>query len=166
MTDLPKNDDLVRAANAGHLEPVRRLIDGGADPKSVDEHGLVPLLNFHPDVTRYLLDHGADPDLQRNENIATVILGVCCHFDCLRLMIEAGANVNRASVHNGETPLHGVAGGSDTRAVQLLLDHGANPNARTKPGMKTYGLWRDARMRGTPLHRAAAGAVQKSLSCC
>lgn len=38
----------------------------------------------------------------------------------------------------------------------MLLDQGSNPNTRTKLGMTTYGLWRDARVRGeTPLHRAA-----------
>ncbi|MCA9174875.1 MAG: ankyrin repeat domain-containing protein [Planctomycetales bacterium] len=157
MTNSPQNNELVRAAGAGDLETVKRLLEDGADPNGVDEHGMGPLLNFHPEVTRYLLEHGADPDLQRNENIAPVILGVCSNYECLRLMVEAGANVNRASNHNGETALHGVAGGTDIRAVRLLLRHGADPNARTKPGMKTYGLWRDARVRGeTPLHRAAA----------
>lgn len=151
------NDELVRAANAGDLETVKRLVEGGADPNGVDQHGMGALLSFHPEVIRYLLQHGADPDVQRNENISPVILGVSGHTECLRLLVEAGADVNRASDHNGETALHGVAGGCDTEAVQLLLDHGANPNARTKPGMKTYALWRDARVRGeTPLHRAAA----------
>lgn len=154
---MPRNDELILAAVAGDLATVERLIEGGADPNSVDQHGMGPLLNFHPAVTRYLLEHGANPDLQRNENIAPVLVGVCGHFECLRLMLEAGADANRASEHNGETALHGVAGGSDLEAVRLLLDHGANPNSRTKPGMKTYGLWRDARVRGeTPLHRAAA----------
>ncbi|QDV46831.1 Ankyrin repeat protein [Stieleria neptunia] len=157
MTHQPRNDELVEAANAGDLETVKRLIEDGADPNSVDKHGMGPLLNFHPDVTRLLLEQGADPDLQRNENIAPVLVGVCGNFQCLRLMVEAGANVNRASEHNGETALHWVVDGSEIRSVQLLLDHGANPNAQTKPGMKTYGLWRDARVRGeTPLHRAAA----------
>ncbi|MCA9056956.1 MAG: ankyrin repeat domain-containing protein [Planctomycetaceae bacterium] len=157
MTVSPQNNELVHAANSGDLETVRRLIEGGADPNSVDQHGMGPLLTFHPEVTQYLLEHGADPDRQRNENIAPVILGVCGDFDCLKLMVESGANVNRASDHNGETALHGVAGSDDARGVRLLLNYGANPNARTKPGMLTYGLWRDARVRGeTPLHRAAA----------
>jgi uncharacterized protein len=157
MTDLPRDDELVEAAGAGDLETVKRLIEGGAHPNSEEKHGIGSLLNFDPEVTRYLLEHGADPDLQRNENGEPVIVGVCGSFECLRLMVEAGANVNLAGEHNGETVLHCVAGGSDTRAVRLLLDHGANPNIRTKPGMTTYGLWRDARVRGeTPLHRAAA----------
>ncbi|MCA9032023.1 MAG: ankyrin repeat domain-containing protein [Planctomycetaceae bacterium] len=157
MTDFPRNDELVQAAGAGDLATVRRLIEAGADPNSVDRHGMGTLLNFHPEVTRYLLEHGANPDVQRNENIAPVLLGVCGNFECLRLLVEAGANVNRASEHNGETALHGVASCNDIEGVRLLLKHGAHPNARTKPGMKTYGLWRDARVRGeTPLHRAAA----------
>ncbi|MCA9155137.1 MAG: ankyrin repeat domain-containing protein [Planctomycetales bacterium] len=157
MATLPLNSELVRAANSGDLETVKRLIQAGADPNSVDEHGMGTLLTFHPEVTRYLLERGADPDLQRNENIAPVIVGVCNNYECLKWMVEAGANVNRASDHNGETALHGVAGSAEARSVRLLLAHGANPNARTKPGMRTYALWRDARVRGeTPLHRAAA----------
>jgi palmitoyltransferase len=152
-----QNDELVEAANAGHLERVKDLIEGGADPNSVDRHGMGPLLTFHPEVTQYLLEQGADPDLQRNENISPVLLGVSSNIDCMRLMLAAGANVNRACEHNGETALHAVAGSTNAEAVRLLLGYGANPNARTKPGMKTYGLWRDARVRGeTPLHRAAA----------
>jgi uncharacterized protein len=154
---MPRNDELVLAANAGNLETVKRLIEGGADPNSVDQHGMGPLLTFDPEVTRYLLEHGANPDLQRNENIAPVLVGISSNIECMRLMLEAGANANRASDHNGETALHFVASRSDTKAVQLLLDHGANLNAQTKPGMTTYALWRDARVRGeTPLHRAAA----------
>jgi uncharacterized protein len=157
MIDLPRNDELVRAALAGELETVKRLIKEGANPNSVDKHGIGPLLTCHPEVTQYLLEHSADPDLQCNEWEYPVIVGVCGNYECLRLMVEAGANVNRSSPHSGETVLHGEAGSTDARPVRLLLAHGAEPNARTKPGMKTYGLWRDARVRGeTPLHRAAA----------
>lgn len=87
----PQDDELVRAANAGELETVRRLIEAGADPNCVDGHGMGPLLTFHPEVTRYLLEQGADPDRQRNENVAPVIVGVCGSYECLRLMVEAGA---------------------------------------------------------------------------
>jgi hypothetical protein len=33
-------DELVQAAFAGDLETVKRLIEGGADPNSVDQHGM------------------------------------------------------------------------------------------------------------------------------
>jgi len=154
---MPRNDELVQAANAGDLATVKRLIEAGADPNSVDQYGMGALLTFHPEVTRFLLEHGADPDVQRNENINPVIAGVCGDVECLRLMLEAGADPNLASDHNGEVALHFVASGECVDSVKLLLKHGADPNLRTKPGMRTYGFWRDARVKGeTPLHRAAA----------
>jgi hypothetical protein len=41
----------------------------------------------------------------------------------------------------------------------LLVDHGANVNAKTVPGVEAGAFMRDARTKGeTPLHRAAAYA--------
>jgi uncharacterized protein len=37
----------------------------------------------------------------------------------MRLMLEAGANANRACEHNGETTLHSAASGCDTEAAQF-----------------------------------------------
>jgi ankyrin repeat protein len=43
--------------------------------------------------------------------------------------------------------------------VRLLVEHGANVNARTIPGKETGAFMRDVRTKGeTPLHRAAAYA--------
>lgn len=155
---MPQNDELIGATLAGDLDKVIKMIEAGADPNSVDENGMGTLLNFHPEVTKYLLEQGADPDIQRNENISPVLIGVAgFNTECVRLMLEAGANPNITCDHNGETALHHGASGSDLELVSILLNAGANPNARTKPGMTTYALWRDARVRGeTPLHRAAA----------
>ena len=156
-SNVPRNDDLVAAALAGNLSKVKGLIEAGADPNSVDANGMGPLLNFHPQVTKYLLEKGANPDVQRNENIMPVISGVSANKECVRLMLDAGADVNRASDHNGETLLHFAASGDDLELIRMALNAGANPNAQTIPGMKTFSLWRDARVRGeTPLHRAAA----------
>ncbi len=116
-----QNDELVAAASAGDLETVKRLTEGGADPNSVDRHGMGPLLTFHPEVTQYLLEQGADPDLQRNENISPVLLGISGNIDCMRLMLAAGADVNRASEHNGETALHAVAGSAAPNPFDYCL---------------------------------------------
>lgn len=160
-----RNDELVQAANRGDLFKVRDLLAKGADPNSVDANGMGPLLTFYPEVIRCLLTHGADPNQQRNENINPVIVGLCWNLECLDALLAGGASAGRASDHSGETALHFVVSADEGHALaasKLLLDHGADPNAATKPGMTTYMLWRDARVRGeTPLHRAAAWSTSK-----
>ena len=153
---------LKRASFAGDLDTVRQLIDSGADPNATDEHGSGTLLTFYSDVIEFLLSRGADPDIQTNETGCPVLSGLTYgdHPDCLRLLLEAGADPNRADGKSGETALHGAVTSRDPdreEIVGLLLGHGASPDARTRPGVRSYSFWRDARTRGeTPLHRAAA----------
>ena len=154
-----RNGEVVRAAHDGDLAKVKQLIEAGADPNSCDANGMGTLLTFHPEVTKYLLSQGADPNLQRNENISPVLVGIVYsgNLECVRLLLEGGADVNRQNEHNHETALHYAASGEHVEMVKLLLDHGADLGAKTKPRMRTNFLWRDARVRGeTPLHRAAA----------
>ena len=152
------NYDLVWAANQGELDKVKLLVEAGADPNSVDPNGMGTLLSFHPDVLKYLLEKGANPDIQRNENILPVLVGIAgFNTECLKVLLDGGADPNIAGHHNGETALHHAVCGDNFEQVKALLDAGADPNKRTLGGKLTYMLWRDARVRSeTPLHRAAA----------
>ena len=153
---------LKDACFAGDLNEVRRLIDSGADPNSTDQYGSGTLLTFDPTIVEYLLSRGADPNVQTNENGASVLAGLSFvnAIDCVRALLRGGADVNRGRDESGETPLHHALASSEpdrTPLVKLLLDYGADPNAQTKPGIPSCNFWRDARTRGeTPLHRAAA----------
>ena len=156
--------ELKRACCAGDLNEVRRLLDSGADPNSCDDHGSGTLLTFHVPILECLLSHGANPNLQTNENGSSVLAGLAYinQLECVRMLLQHGADPNRGRAESGETPLHHALAKTDSDRgplVTLLLDHGADPNSRTKNGILSYNFWRDARTRcETPLHRAAAYA--------
>src|SRR3989304_5338237 len=120
------------------LAEVRRLLDSGVDPHSTDEHGSGPLLTFHPAMIEYLLSKGADPNTQTNENGASVLAGLCYvnQTECGRLLLAHDANPNRGRDESKETPLHhALAGGADIEVIRLLIEHGADVNAKTTPGV-------------------------------
>jgi ankyrin repeat protein len=90
---------LVRAAERGHLEVARLLLERGADP-NVPEEGNAPhgralyaaVYNKHVDVARMLLEHGADPNQE----------------------VESSADAPSIAIMN-----------SDARMIELLASHGA-----------------------------------------
>lgn len=166
------NPDALRLKHAsfeGDLDEVRRLLDLGVDPNSTDEYGSGTLLTFNPAMIEYLISRGADPNIQTNENGASVLGGLAYvnELECVRILLRAGAKPNRGRDESGETPLHhALAKDEPERAplVKLLLDHGADSNARTIPGVASCNFWRDVRTRGeTPLHRAAAYAPVETI---
>ncbi|MFP3168833.1 MAG: ankyrin repeat domain-containing protein, partial [Thermoproteus sp.] len=59
--------------------------------------------------------------------------------------LEGGANPDVRCSDEGETPLHIVAGYGYVGKVELLLQHGASPNVRTRHG-------------DTPLHYAVCNS--------
>src|SRR5258705_12246017 len=99
---------LKHACSAGELDNVRRLLDAGANPNSADEHGSGTLLTFHPTIVEYLLSRGADPNIQVNENGASVLAGLAYvnQLECVRILLGHGADPNRGRDASGETPLH------------------------------------------------------------
>jgi uncharacterized protein len=172
---MPFNSpELVRASQQGDLATVRRLVESGADVNSVGDHGMGPLLTFTPAVTEYLLAKGADPNRQTNESGHPVLLGVA-YFNnvaCVRLLLGAGADAKAVVKETGETTLHNaliglgqhVSAADRHEVVKLLIEHGADPNVCTIPGMSSLAFWRDVRTRReTPLHRAAAYAPEETV---
>ena len=154
--------DLKHAASRGDLETVRSLIEAGADPNAADESGSGTLLSFHPAVTTFLLANGADPDIQTNENGASVLAGLCYvnQLECVKLILEHDANPNLGRKESHETPLHhAIANDASTELIAVLIQHGADVNRKTKPGVYSFNFFGDTPTRGeTPLHRAAAYA--------
>lgn len=116
---------------------------------------------YYGDVTamKFLLARGASLDA-----LGTVPMNTAAfhgHWRLCQFLLENGMDANERVDGTGETPLRGAishaARPAYNKVVQVLLTNGADPNARTVPGVETGSLMRDGRTRGeTPLHRAAA----------
>ena len=168
------SSELVRACLQGDLEAVKKLVASGIDVNCTDQYGMGPLLTFTPSIMAYLLSQGANPNRQKNENGTPVLIGIAymIQVECVRLLLEGGADANGADERTGETALHSclsktgeaVSEADRFEVVKLLIGAGADPNRRTIQGVTTFAFWRDVRTRGeTPLHRAAAYASQATV---
>ncbi|MDX1501539.1 MAG: ankyrin repeat domain-containing protein [Thermoanaerobaculia bacterium] len=118
---------------------------------------------YYGDVTalKAVLEAGGRLDFDLDEQLGhAAFFG---HWKVCDFLIAHGADVAWTVPGTGETPLHGALAKAGRpyyrRVVRLLLDNGAEVNARTIPGAETGAFMRDVRTCGeTPLHRAAAYA--------
>jgi ankyrin repeat protein len=133
-----KTSPLLIATINGHFDLAKWLLDQGADPNAASENGVTPLyaaLNvtwapraLYPqprafnqqqitylDYMKALIDKGADP----NRRLTRKVWYSEYNFD-LAGVDEVGA-----------TPFWRAAFAGDVAAMQLLLDHGADPNIST-----------------------------------
>jgi ankyrin repeat protein len=114
---------LVYAARANDLESVKVLLAAGADINQTTNYGWSPLLvatqNRYYKLGAYLLEHGADPNLGNKGNWVPLYI----------------ATDNR-NIENGDYPVR--RGDMDhLEFIKLLLDKGANVNARVKDSTET-----------------------------
>ncbi|HLH38212.1 MAG TPA: ankyrin repeat domain-containing protein [Bryobacteraceae bacterium] len=139
---------LVEALANGHLDVAKYLVDKGADVKLASVSGLTPLYAV---IDVQWAPHVWFPQPSTEQEKTN-------YLDLMKEIIEKGADVNAAineklwfrSFTNdytwvdpaGATPFWRAAQSSDTAAMKLLVEHGADPKKATKSG-------------DTPLHAAA-----------
>lgn len=133
---------LHHAAERGHAELTRMLLEAGADPDSRGPYGDVPLLYAlaagELETARILLELGADPD-EPNVSGATPFGGICGlgHSGLVPLALANGADLEARSSfgrHESMTPLMLAAAGGHREVVELLVEAGADPSARSESG--------------------------------
>lgn len=148
----------------GRTDLVFEYLAEGHAATLTDKDGvsLIQWCAYYGDVSaiKHLLANGATLELL-GENLDLGAASFHGHWRLCKFLLERGANPNHASADTGETPLHATLCNTNrlsrNLAMKVLLAHGANPNARTKPGVETGCFMRDCRTKGeTPLHRAAA----------
>ena len=128
-------DDLIMAASQGNVSKVKALIKRGvnvnaaAPATSQVPQGITPLMfssaENHLEITKILLDAGADPNQSDKGGGTALIYAVWKgHLHIVKLLIEHGANVH-AETTDGRTPLSVAKNGGKSTMVELLETAGA-----------------------------------------
>ncbi|CAK9115055.1 unnamed protein product [Durusdinium trenchii] len=97
------------AAERGHLEVVRLLLEAGADPNAATRCGHTVLMfaaqNGHLEVARVLLEVGADPNAAMQDG-ATALMDATVHghLEVVRVLLKAGARTFCTVRLRSETP--------------------------------------------------------------
>ena len=120
------------------LELVQRLLAAGADANVANDYGSTPLgeaaVAANTAVIAALLDAGADPNaVTKDGETPLMVLARGSNVEAARLLIERGADVNRKEQWREQTALIWAAAQKQPAMVALLLDKGADANARSKP---------------------------------
>ncbi len=162
-------EDILERISRGRTDLIfdyLRLPDWRARPDVPEALGW---LAYHGDVTalKAVLEAGgtlAGLDLDRSLNGAAFH----GHWKLADFLIAQGADPNWRDPETGESPLHSALCKAGRpyyiQVARLLLERGAEVNARTTPGRPTGAFMRDVRTKGeTPLHRAAAFADAETI---
>jgi len=140
---------LMLASSTGNLEVVSLLLQKEANVNSKREDGSTALTmaGYHcqSEVVKLLLARGADVNARVNEGSTALLFAAAPRgpadspgsmrcLETVSLLLAKGVDVNDAKNLLGRTPLIAAAAQGNLEIVKLLLDKGANTDARDKEG--------------------------------
>jgi ankyrin repeat protein len=129
---------LLYAIKSAHRSTIDALLDAGADPTQKEAGGLTTLMQLatymdDPDLARGFIAAGVDPGAATGNGVGSTALMQAATFDhaqVLKVLLDAGVDVNVRSGHEGETALIDAARSGRTECVEMLLQAGADPALR------------------------------------
>ena len=128
------NIPIVLVAAKGHLECLKLLIEAGANLNVYGSEISTALIeavnNEHDDCMVELIQAGAD--VNKGDSIqVTALLAAFGDFDCMEILIEAGAKLNPRIDGRTRNPLLEAVESNDIETVKFLMDSGAKlPRAK------------------------------------
>jgi uncharacterized protein len=113
------------AAREGLMATIQALVEAGVDVNKVSPVDkstslVIAISNGHYDVAKYLVDHGADPNLETIDGLAALYATVESRWAPVAWTPTASTSASGITQQR--------TGYLDL--VRLLLEHGANPNAK------------------------------------
>jgi ankyrin repeat protein len=151
------------AAMFGHRKTIEMLVAGGADPNVADQDGVTPLQYASKrrrasivellrglgaregglqeaanadDVGRVyeLLAEGADIDAPGLGGTSLHVAAAKGHLAVVRILLDAGADIEAVAEPNGARPLHAAAMNDYASVARFLIERGASVEARDNEG--------------------------------
>ncbi len=130
---------LIEAVSRHEVDVMNELIELGADVNIQDDDGLSCLmkasLSGFSDTVIKLLDLGANPNLKSNVlgHTALMLVTQGKKYDLMSALLDAGADINTQG-YDGRAAIYRCVGQNDIKGVELLLERGADTEARDNTG--------------------------------
>ncbi|NAS30729.1 hypothetical protein GTQ40_07080 [Flavobacteriaceae bacterium R38] len=144
-------NDIYQSIELGDVDAIKAFLDKGNAINAKYEKG-IPLLFYAIkndrtyQVAKYLLDHGANPNLEL-EGITPLMYAVAYrNYEIIKELIDHKANINYVGDEK-QTALTFAIKGRDKKALQLLIDLGADPDLKIHDNYTAIDLAKEENIR-------------------